>query len=511
VRLRRPSFRRGALLIAVLAGFHGLLYFPFVDTHEETDSWTYVAAANAIRGGSYSTPLKAGFYYRFPDGWFDITGARIAERVWQAPERQAFRPPGYPLYLSLFGKKQIVGATHTAALVTQGVLFALGALFLMATVRRWWGDGLALGAGALYAFDPWSKHYVPLVLSETLAATVALAVAYALTRAWSGRGVGWWIATGVLAASLSLVRAVFVLAVPLVVLAAALRRAEARDRVFRAVATGAAAAALLGPWVAWTNDAVGRPTMAAWGEGYNFLLAASGEGHARSSREVETDESFAARLDAIRRELPSTADLARDPRAHPRYLSDADEALRSDARSLYSERLRDEPLQVLWEAAYRMWFLWNAHADWYQPDGVALAALTALDWLLLALAFVGSAVALRRGGAARAIVVALVVYTAVLGTHHVEARFGMPLRGLFLALVALALAELARTASGDRRDEERAQPEGRGGRAADGRQVGLPEREEHAADEDARARAGGAPQGPARVADRPPRSQKRSA
>jgi hypothetical protein len=133
----------------------------------------------------------------------------------------------------------------------------------------------------------------------------------------------------------------------------------------------------------------------------------------------------------------------------------ADAELREWARDLYAERLLDEPLAVAWEVSYRMWFLWNAHADWYQPDGAALALLIALDWLLLALAVAGSALALRRGGPAAGVVVLLAVYTLVLGTHHVEARFGLPLRGFFLALVAFVLLEATR-ARRQRRREERA-------------------------------------------------------
>jgi hypothetical protein len=193
--------------------------------------------------------------------------------------------------------------------------------------------------------------------------------------------------------------------------------------------------------------------MSAWGEGFNLALAAGGEGRGTSSAEVETDPDFAARMSALRRLVPSADELARDPKAHPRYLAEADAELRDAARERYADRLREEPHAVAWEAAYRMWFLWNAHADWYQPDGVALALLTALDWLLLALAVAGSAFALRRGGPAAGVVVLLAVYTIVLGTHHVEARFGLPLRGFFLTLVALALVEAARAWCQRRREE----------------------------------------------------------
>ena len=67
-----------------------------------------------------------------------------------------------------------------------------------------------------------------------------------------------------------------------------------------------------------------------------------------------------------------------------------------------------------------------------------------LDAALILLALLGAAIAVARGGAGRAAVVFLAVYTLVLSTHHVEARFAMPLRGVFLSLVALALASLWR-------------------------------------------------------------------
>jgi 4-amino-4-deoxy-L-arabinose transferase-like glycosyltransferase len=436
-------FRRLAALLSLAAGLHGLLYVPLVSANEETDSWTYVAAANAIRDRGYSTPLKAGFYYVYPTGWYEITGLRISRRVWQEPERQAFRPPGYPAYLALFGPSKIVGGEHKAALVGQAVLFALGAFLLMATVRRWWGESPALLTGLLYAVDPWSKHYVPLVLTETLAGVVAIAGLYAYTRAWRSGGL-WWPAVGATAAALALVRAVFVLAVPLAVLGAVLRDAELRGRLIAVGTTAAAAAVLVVPWLAWTNHTAASPVMAAWGEGYNFLLAADGEGHGRSAAEVERDPRFAATLDRAHRAAPSAEELRRDPTAHPRYLRHADEVLRDEARSTYGDRLRNEPLQVAWEFLYRCGFLWSAHNDWYQPGGLALFALQLLDWVTIALALAGAVLAVRRGGPARGAVVFLAVYTAVLGTHHVEARFAIPLRGVELALVSLALLEGSR-------------------------------------------------------------------
>ena len=243
MRLRRPSFRRSALLLAALAALHGLVYIPLVDTNEKTDTWSYVASANALLDGSYTTPLQAGFYFVYPVGWFDITGARIPQRVWNEPERQAFRPPGYPAYLALFGKDKVFGGDHQAALIGQALLFGLGAFLLMLTVRRWWGESVALLGGLLYAVDPWSKHYVALVLSETVAATVAIALLYAFTRAWERPTWARWLGAGALAGALALVRAVFVIGPVLLVLAALVRSGTTRERLTRAAATAAASGA----------------------------------------------------------------------------------------------------------------------------------------------------------------------------------------------------------------------------------------------------------------------------
>jgi hypothetical protein len=210
--------------------------------------------------------------------------------------------------------------------------------------------------------------------------------------------------------------------------------------VTRAAATAAASAVLLVPWLAWTNDVAGRATMSVWGEGYNLVLAASGEGHGTTAGDVEADPAFQSRMDRLRAQVPSADELASDASAHPSYLASADEQVRDDALELYRERLSDDPLDVLWDDVYRMWFLWNAHEDWYQPAGAGLVVLEMLDAVLIVLGLLGAALAVSRGGAGRAAVAFLAVYTVVLGTHHVEARFAMPLRGVFLSLVALALA-----------------------------------------------------------------------
>jgi len=439
-------FTRLTLALALVGALHGLLYVPFVSNHIQTDSWTYTAAGEAILDGEYTTRLQASSYYVHPVGFFDHTARLLTEGELNLLERQAFRPPGYPLFLAALGGGE--GATsENAVLLAQALLFGAGVWLLALTVRRWWGPVPALAAAALYALDPYSKHYVTLVLSEALATLLALATAYGFTRAWQERSLAWWAASGTLAASLTLVRAVFIFVVPLLVLAALLRRP-------RGAAAGAvvlASAALLVPWVAWTASVTGKPVLASWGEGYNFLLAAHGEGLGRTQTEVSEDPAFLRDYESVRRLAPTTAQLRADPEVHPHYMARADAELRDLAWSRYGDRLADEPAQVAGEFLYRSFFLWNAHEDWLQPDGVALVLLRLIDAVVLALTAYGIVLAIARGGAARGVALALLVYTVVIGTHHVEARFAMPVRGLALAFAAFGVLSLASRTSLGRR------------------------------------------------------------
>jgi hypothetical protein len=480
-------FRRATLLLALAGALHGLLYAPFVEVKAPTDSWTYTAAAEAILDGSYSTPVKAASYYVYPSGFFDITGLRFSPAAWVALEPQVFRPPGYPLYLAVAGGGD-PGASRVLALLGQSLLFGAGVWLLALTGRRLGGERLGLLAAALYAVDPWSKHYVSLLLTEVLAGTIALAAAYAFTRAWQERAAAWWAIAGALVGAVTLVRAVFVVAVPLLVLAALLR-----GRLRAGAAATAAAAVLLVPWLAWTSHVLGKPVLASYGEGFNLLVAAHGEGHGRSFQTVITDPAFLADFRAGHRFAPTAERIRADATAHPRYVERVDSEQRLRARELFTDRLRDEPLQLAWEAAYRAWFLWNAHLDWRQPGGAALLALQALDWLVLVLAAAGGIVALRRGGAGAALVLLLLAYTVVIATHHVEARFAMPLRGLLLLLVALALTSIGTSARSQAGQQERAEPHRRGRWTADRREEGLHEGENRASDHHAGAGRGDSP------------------
>src|SRR5215211_3419701 len=251
-------FQRAAVVLAAVAALHGLIYVPLVQRHVTTDTDTYVAAADAISHGSYSTPLRAGFYFTYPVGFFDLTGVPFPRSaLWNAKEKQAYRTPGYPIVLAAVGGGG-PGTARYVALVLQAFLLGLATWLLALTVRRWWGPVAALGAVVLYALDPYSKHYVTLVVTETLAAVVAVATAYAFTRAWQESSPRWWAATGAGCAALTLVRPVFVLTIPVGVVLVLVTR---RRRLRSVLAAGAAVVALLAPWLAWTNHVTGKPVL----------------------------------------------------------------------------------------------------------------------------------------------------------------------------------------------------------------------------------------------------------
>jgi 4-amino-4-deoxy-L-arabinose transferase-like glycosyltransferase len=431
-------------VLGVVGGVHGLVYVPFAGPRLG-DTPGYVAAAHAIRSGTYSTPL--------PD--VDITALHIPDSAQGAPERQSYRTPAFPLVLAATGWG---GRGRPWVLyVVQAILTGIGVALLALTARRLWGERAGLLAGGLAALDPYPKHYVPRILSEALAGFLVALAAYAFVRAWQARSPSWWAAAGAATSVLTLTRPLFGLAVPLILLSALLVRSWRS-----AVACGAACALLLGPWLAWEGDVTGKVTLSSFGEGWNLLIAAHGESLHRTAVQVERSPAYVRDFVSVHRFAPSAAALRRNREAHPHYLARADAEQRRLAWHLYRRRLDHEPLAVLGEIAYRGYFLWMAHEDWVQPRGVVWL-LRAADWLVLALATAGAALALRLGGAGRALALFLVLFTLVNAVHHVEARYAMPVRGLYVTFVALGLLGLLDLLRRQRRQAQRGDPECRAG------------------------------------------------
>src|SRR2546425_12812920 len=174
----RSSFLVLAVLVAVLGGVHGLAYVPFAG-HALGDTPSYVVPAHALRHGSYTTPLPA----------VDVTGVRIPPAARGAPERQTYRPPGYPALLALLGGADNGerGTSVDAVIGAQAFLCGATALLLALLGRRLWGERTGLLVAGAYALDPFTKHYVTRILSEVLAGFLVVAAAYAFVRAWRAR------------------------------------------------------------------------------------------------------------------------------------------------------------------------------------------------------------------------------------------------------------------------------------------------------------------------------------
>jgi len=429
--LRSVRFSAAVVVLSLLAALQGLVYVPYVGPYLG-DSDTYMAPARALLDGGYSTRLGA----------VDVTGLQIPTPARKAVERQTYRTPGYPLLIAASGGGNL-GWELDVLIGAQAVLIGLATALVMLTLRRIWDERLALLGGVFVALDPFTKHYVPRVLSEVLAIFLVAAGAYCFARAWQERSWPWWGAFGLAVAALTLTRPLFLFAIPLGVIAAIARQNLPRRRLGAAAATAVCAGILLAPWLVWTHAATGRFAVSSFGEGWNLLIAAHGEGLHRTAVQVENDPAYAHDFNAVHRFAPTAAELRRDPTAHPRYLARAESEQRRLALDLYRSRFQDEPVTVLGEIGYRAYFLWMVHEDWIQPSWL-VPLLKLADWVVLALGLVGVALGLRRDGVTRAFALFLLAFTALSALHHVEARYAIPVRSLYLAFVALGLAPVAR-------------------------------------------------------------------
>jgi 4-amino-4-deoxy-L-arabinose transferase-like glycosyltransferase len=434
---------RALLLLALLAVAHGLLYAPATRrvTH---DSVAYVAAARALDHGSYSTPLAAEAFpatggSEHAGQPVDLTDHVLPQAALAEEEEQAWRSPSYPALVALVGGGGSAWS-RDAVVLLQALLFGVATFLVGATARRLWGPRAGLVAAALVALDPYTKRYVSLVLSETLGLVLTCALVYGVVRARERGGPRAWAWIGAVAGLLTLTRP-GLLVVPLVAGAVALIRPG--ERLRRLVAFAGAFLLLVGPWLAWTQHATGSPTLAAYGEGVNLLVGARGQGSNRAPSTVAVSKPFLADVHRVHVRFPSAAQLRTDPTAHPHYLARFDSALRDRALHVYAHRLRTQPGTVLGEVLDRAQFVWSAHRDWYQPTSRSLQLLLELaDWATILLALGGMALAWRRSPGSRPVAIAVLLFTAIIALHQVEARFTIPLRPLELMFVGYALLRL---------------------------------------------------------------------
>jgi hypothetical protein len=458
-RLARLTFAQIAVLVALIGSVHGLVASQLYRTHQTNDSITYTAPAHALLHGSYSTRLEDEYRREGKNIGVDIAGVQIPASARRVVEPAVLRTPGYPVLLALVGGG-VSKRSLDALFVVQALLCGATIYLLELLVFRLWGPRPAVLAGVLYALDPFSKLYVALVLTEVLAGFLAVAALYAFMRAWERRMPLRWAAVGALVAMLVLVRPNFLFVLPLaaVVAAAATIRHGWRRCSLTLGSFVAAAAVIVGPWAGWTTSVVGTPVLTDWQSGPVLLAGAVGEIHPRTPAQVQSNRLYRETFQAAVRGEPSAATLRVDPNAHPRFLQQANARLQHKAVETYRRRLRSQPFKVASEILRRSYSLWIAHADraQRQTHGALQDLLRLTDWITVALAAVGGVVALGRGAVSRMIVAFLILFTLVSATAYVEPRYSIPLRGVLLALAALAIIELMARARHRRSGEETA-------------------------------------------------------
>lgn len=385
--------------------------------------------------GSYALNLvRHGIYSSAPPG---------------APERapDTYRSPGLPLLgaamMALAGTAD--AAWYRAALYVQAVVGALTALLTVLLVRHWLPPPGAILAGLAAACWPHSIAMTGYFLTETLYAFTLVLALWLLARADARRG-GWpWAAAGLATGAATAVNPV---ALPLVLLLPLL---VAVLRGWRPALVLLAAAALLPAAWSWISaDWPGRDG-ARQRAATNFVQGLHPEFH-----DWWFEMAAVADPEATRRLAALDADavrLAADPGV---------------AAELLAARAREGPGPLLrWYLLEKPWLLWDwsiriGHGDvevnklarapfTMDPPFQVLAAISkAANPFLVALAALGCAVVLAnwrrradpRALALAAIVLCLLLHTAVHVLLQAEPRYSIPLRPLQLALAVSMLAWL---------------------------------------------------------------------
>ncbi len=221
----------------------------------------------------------------------------------------AFRPPLYPVLLSVFVRNGELVLSRVAMLhVALGGLTAAG---VWAAARM---TGLQRGAwvsAVVVAIDPLLLNSTPAVMTETLAALLAIAAFLALHYASDRNSIRTWFAAGAILGLAALCRPVFLASAGLMFLAILVRSFGARSpnraeqsgiaRVQPAVAFLLGIALLFAPWIARNASLLDRVVIATSHGGYTMLLGNNPSFYQHLRKPASTRGLW--RADALDREL----------------------------------------------------------------------------------------------------------------------------------------------------------------------------------------------------------------
>jgi len=247
--------------------------------------WFFVVAAIVVRGG-----LLAAMAPRLrddPDAYRLIAGNLVQHQVFsrsgpdQATAPTAYRPPLYPMLLAVvspLGDRAGVALLHLLLGVgTAAITYLLG-------VRWNLGRGSLIASG-LVICDPLLLNQSALVMTETLAAFLAVLALYLITVAVApspDRSTGRTVAAclGVVLGLACLCRPTFLPWTGLMVLWILFQRHRSQIPWKNVAITAGCAAAVLSPWVIRNTIVFGKPIVATTHGGYTLWLGNNKEFYA---------------------------------------------------------------------------------------------------------------------------------------------------------------------------------------------------------------------------------------
>ncbi|MFH1277067.1 MAG: tetratricopeptide repeat protein [Candidatus Eisenbacteria bacterium] len=362
--------------------------------------------------------IDAAEYY----GW----AGRIAAGEWLW-SRVHIHGPAYPYLLALLSK---AGFTFGGFYFFQHLL-GLATLFLIYdTGRIVAGKRVGLAAAAIALLYPRFVYFEGLLLATTLVTfldTALLRVAAGLVAGRSSpRG---WVVAGLLAGLSAISRPTILIALPALLFVA--WRAGAREAARkRAAALAAGVLVFVGP-VFLRNVQVGDPVLVQANGGLNFYIAnragADGLASVRPGVEWKAIERLADDAEVAAREAD------RDRYYYERALSE----------------MAGEPLHAAGRIAKRFLLFWGGWEidtshdfGFFRERSAALRALVLPAALILPLALLGVAAALRRSPAVNVPLLVLLSYLVAVLAFPYASRYRMPLFPAITLFAAAALVDL---------------------------------------------------------------------
>ena len=207
-----------------------------------------------------------------PDGYRTVAENLVRHGTFgNGDSPTAYRPPLYPLALvpgvafAPASRVPIAGLHVALGLATVWFTYRLGR---MSGLGRW-----AWLAALLVACDPILLAQSALVMTETLAAFLAVASLFWIAKAGSGGQVRHAVIAGALVGLAILCRPTFLPWAGLVALLFLFDHQSASDNVRRSLAFGVTVALVLFPWAARNLIHFGRPIVTTTHGGYTLLLA----------------------------------------------------------------------------------------------------------------------------------------------------------------------------------------------------------------------------------------------